>query len=68
VMVPHPDGDLKVKIPKGLQVGEYVRVANKWFGEKWLLKSKWDLIVMPTIQIPKKLSKKEEKLRQELKK
>jgi DnaJ-class molecular chaperone len=29
VMVPHPDGDLKVKIPKGLQVGEYVRVANK---------------------------------------
>ncbi|MBP7847994.1 hypothetical protein KA013_02105 [Patescibacteria group bacterium] len=27
--VPHPDGPVKVKIPKGLQVGEYIRVAHK---------------------------------------
>lgn len=27
--VPHPDGDVKVKIPKGLQVGEYIRVNGK---------------------------------------
>ena len=24
--VPHPDGVVEVKIPKGLQVGEYIRI------------------------------------------
>lgn len=66
IVVPHPDGDLKVKIPKGLQVWEYVRVNNKWFGDKGLLKSKWDLIVMPKIDIPQRLAKGEEKLWKEL--
>lgn len=66
ITVPHPEGDIKVKIPKWLQVGEYIRVAWKWFGEKWLLKSRWDMIVMPTIQIPKKLAKADEKLWNEL--
>ena len=66
IMVPHPDGDLKVKIPKWLQVGEYIRVAGKWFGEKGLLKSRGDMIVMPQIAIPKKLSKEKEKLWKEL--
>lgn len=64
--VQHPDGPLTVKIPKGLQVGEYIRVSNKGFGEKKLLSSKGDLIVMPKIKIPKRLSKEEEKLRKEL--
>lgn len=66
VEVPHPDGPVKVKIPKGLQVWEYIRVSNKWFGEKWLLKNKWDMIVSPDIRIPKRLSKKQEKLWKEL--
>lgn len=66
IMVQHPDGDLKVKVPKGLQVGEYIRVAGKWFGEKGLLKSRGDLIVIPKIAIPKKLSSHEEKLWKEL--
>lgn len=66
IVVAHPDGDLKVKIPKGLQVGEYVRINNKWFGEKWLLSSKWDMIVMPKIQIPQRVNKAEEKLWKQL--
>jgi len=66
IQVPHPEWDMKVKIPKWLQVGEYIRVSWKWFGEKWLLKSRWDMIVIPTISIPQKLSKADEKLWKEL--
>ena len=53
--VDHPDGKISVKIPKGLQVGEYVRVAGKGFGEKGLFAKRGDLIVVPKIKIPKKL-------------
>lgn len=67
VEIPHPDGKLKIKIPKGLQVGETIRIPNKGFGKKWLLKSKGDMVVMPHFKIPKRLSKKEEKLWKELK-
>ena len=67
VEVPHPDGKLKIKVPKGLQMGETIRVAGKWFGKKWLLSSRWDLLVIPKIKIPKRLSKKEEQLWKELK-
>ena len=66
-VVSHPDGDVKIKIPKWLQVWEYIRVNGKWFGDKWLLKHKWDMIVMPTIHIPKRLSKEQEKLWKKLK-
>ncbi len=66
VEVPHPDGTVKVKVPKWLQVWEYIRVSNKWFWEKWLLKSAGDMIVSPDIKIPKRLSKKQEKLWKEL--
>jgi molecular chaperone DnaJ len=66
IQVPHPEWEMKVKIPKWLQVGEYIRVSGKWFGEKWLLKSRGDMIVIPTISIPKKLSKQEDKLWKEL--
>lgn len=65
--VKHPDGTVKVKIPKWLQVWENIRVSNKGYGEKWLLKGKWDLIVIPKIKIPKRLSKDQEKLWKELK-
>ena len=66
ITVSHPEWDIQVKIPKWLQVGEYIRVSGKWFGEKWLLKTRGDMIVMPTIQIPKKLAKNDEKLWKEL--
>ena len=68
IEVPHPDGNVKVKVPKWLQVWEYIRVSNKWFGEKSLLKWKGDMIVQPSIKIPKRLSKKQEKLWKELQK
>ncbi len=65
--VEHPDGMVTVKIPKWLQVGEYIRVNGKWFGDKNMIgHRKWDMIVMPKIKIPKKLSSKEEKLWKEL--
>jgi molecular chaperone DnaJ len=65
--IAHPDGEIKVSIPKWLQVGESIRVGWKWFGEK---STRWgrkgDLIVIPKIKIPKKLSKEQEKLWKEL--
>lgn len=65
--VSHPDGAIEVKIPKGLQVGEQIRVSGKWFGEKSTRGGrKGDLIVIPKIKIPKKLSKEQEKLRKQL--
>jgi molecular chaperone DnaJ len=66
--IPHPDGKLKVKVPKGVQIGEYIRVNGKWFGSKTMLGNReGDLIVQPQIVLPKKLSKHDEKLWQELK-
>lgn len=66
VDVDHPDGKISVKIPKGLQVGEYVRVSGKWFGEKGMFSKRGDLIVKPFIKIPQKLTGKEEKLWEDL--
>jgi len=68
VEVPHPDGTIKVKVPKWLQVGEYIRVSNKGFWEKWLLKGKGDMIVHPHIKVPKRLTKTQEKMWKELQK
>ena len=62
VEVPHPEWKLKVKIPKGTQVWDRVRIGWRWFGEKWLFKSKGDMIVETEVSIPKKLSKDEENL------
>lgn len=62
VVVKHPEWNITVKIPKWLQVGEYIRVSGKGFGEKWLLKSRGDMIVMPHMSIPKRLTKKQEQL------
>lgn len=67
VEVPHPEWKTKVKIPKGTQIWQKIRIAGKWFGERWLFSRKGDLILEPTIHIPKKLSKEQEKLRKSLK-
>ena len=70
IEVPHPAGSLKIKIPKGTQVSDQVRIANKGYGTGGgLLSSKGgSMIVHPKVHIPKKLSKKEEKLWKELQK
>ena len=63
VEVELPNKRVKVKIPKGLQVGENIIVS--WYGFKkwnWLLAWKWDLIIKPKIKIPKTLSKEEKDL------
>ena len=62
VEVPHPEWKLKVKIPKWTQIWDKIRIAGRWFGEKWLFKSKWDMIVETEVSIPKKLNKEEETL------
>lgn len=68
VEVSHPEGKVKVKIPKGTQVGQKVRVAWRGFWEKGLFKGKGDMIVELQVSVPKKLSKEQEKLWKELQK
>jgi len=60
VEVSHPEWNLKVKIPKWTQVWDKIRISGRWFGEKGVFKSKWDMIVETEVSIPKKLSKEEE--------
>ena len=62
----HPERKTTVKIPKGTQIGQKVRVANKGFGEKGLFSHRGDMIVELQVHIPKKLSKEQEKLRKNL--
>ena len=66
VEVAHPEWKLKVKIPKGTQIGQKIRVGGKWFGEKSLFGKRGDLIVELQVSVPKKLSKDQEKLWKEL--
>lgn len=68
MQVSHPEGKVSVKIPKGTQIGQKVRVAGKGFGESGLFKSKGDMIVELQVHVPKKLSKEQEKLWKELQK
>lgn len=66
VEVPHPEGKTTVKVPKGTQIGQKVRVAGKGFGERGLFSSRGDMIVELQVNIPKKLSKDQEKLWKQL--
>jgi molecular chaperone DnaJ len=68
IMVTHPEGKLKIKVPKWTQIGDMIKINNKWFGSGGVFNKKWDLYVIPQVEIPKKLSKSQEKLWQELKK
>lgn len=58
-----PDKNIKIKIPKWLQIGNDIILSWYWF-KKWdsLLSWKWDLIVETDIKIPKSLSKEEKEL------
>lgn len=68
IMVDHPEGKLKIKVPKGTQVGDMIKIGGKGFGTGGVFSRKGDLYVIPQVEIPKKLSKEQEKLRSELKK
>lgn len=67
VQVPHPEWKIKVKIPKGTQIGDMIKVSGKWFWPGGMFNKRWDMYLIPKVEIPKKLSKEEEKLRNELK-
>lgn len=67
VQVTHPEGKLKVKIPKGTQIWDMIKVSGKWFGPGGLFSKRWDMYLITKVEIPKKLSKEQEKLRNELK-
>lgn len=66
VEVPHPEWKIKVKIPKWTQIWDKIKIAWRWFWEKWMFKSKWDFVVETQVSIPKKLSKNEELLWKQL--
>ena len=66
VEVPHPEWKLIVKIPKWTQIWDRIKIAGRGFGEKWLFKSRRDMVVETEVSIPKKLSKEEENLRKKL--
>lgn len=66
--VAHPEWKIKVKIPKWTQIWDMVKISGKWFGAGWIFSKRWDMYLIPHISIPKKLSKAEEKLWEELRK
>jgi len=67
IMVDHPEGKLKIKVPKGTQVGDMIKIGGKGFGSGGVFSRKGDLYVIPQVEIPKRLSKDQEKLWNELK-
>jgi len=67
IVVDHPEGKLKIKVPKGTQIGDMIKIGGKWFGAGGIFSKKGDLYVIPQVDIPKKLSKDQEKLWNELK-
>ena len=65
--VDHPEGKLKIKVPKGTQIGDMIKISGKGFGEGGVFSKKGDLYIITKVDIPKKLSKEQEKLWNELK-
>ena len=68
ITVDHPEGKLKIRVPKGTQIGDMIKIGGKGFSSGGVFSRKGDLYVIPQVEIPKKLSKDQEKLRNELKK
>lgn len=66
VQINHPEWKIKIKIPKWTQIWDMIKVSGKWFGSGWIFGKKWDMYLIPKLTIPKKLSKAEEKLWEEL--
>ncbi|MCS6982672.1 MAG: J domain-containing protein [Candidatus Absconditabacterales bacterium] len=68
VRINHPEGPLDVTIPKGTQVTSKVKVAGKGFGDKGFFAKRGDMYLIPILTLPKKLSREEEQLWEQLKK
>ncbi len=67
VVIDHPEGKITVKVPKGTQVGDMIKISGKWFGTGGVFSRKGDLYIIPQVEIPKKLSRDQEKLWSQLK-
>jgi len=67
VEVPHPDWKFKLKVPKWTQINSKIKIIGKWFWEKWFFGHRWDMYVIPNLEIPKKITKEQENLWQKLK-
>ena len=60
------DGRVKLKIPAGAQPGDFIRLKGKGMTQLYG-RSKGDLIIRIQVQIPKKLSRKQRKIIEQLK-
>ena len=67
IEISHPEGKIKVKVPKGTQIGDKIKISGKGFWWKGLFQSRGNLYIETKVSIPKRLTKEEEKLWQELK-
>ena len=68
ILVDHPDGKVEVKIPKGTQPQDVLRVKGKWFGKGGFFDKKGDLLVHLILKMPSWLTWAQEKLWKELQK
>ena len=67
ITIPHPDGSTSVTIPAGTQPGELVRVRGKGMKKPWVFTANGDMMISLKITSPKKLTKEQQKLREQLK-
>ena len=70
ISVDHPEAKVSVKIPKNTQATDIIRVKSKWFqiSKSMLWGKYWDMMIRIKVLLPKKLTKEQEKLREELQK
>jgi len=66
--IAHPNGKLKIKIPKWTQLDEKIKISGKGFGESGMFAKRWDLFIIPKLKVPRRLSKEQEDLWKKLQK